>query len=175
MAEVLPIADNIGWVKREGDTGPHAGILARLGDLVTKELNADLERTPEWDAIQQLVEEGAAFDRDGRPTRRMRVQVEAAKRRGVAMFKKSARELRPVISLLAGQNAQPTEDPPQPPPQGRSGDEKGQAGGAAAQQQRQQGDDELAGLSTEERLELLYQRQQARARDAEAPVGTLRR
>lgn len=162
MAEVLPIADKIGWVEKEGNKGPHAGLLARLGKLATAGLNAGLEQTPEWDAIQQLVAEGEAF-RDGQPTRAMRVKLNAAAARGKANFRAIARELRPLISLLAGQNAQtPPEDPP-PPPTGRSegGDDSQTRAAGGAQKPR-----------TLDEINAEFDR---KMRDSQTPVGTRRR
>jgi hypothetical protein len=163
MAKVLPIAEDIGWVEKEGDTGPHAGLLAELGELAVAKMNAAIERTPEWDAIQQLVKDGNAF-RDGQPTRLMRIQLEAVQRRGTALFKGTARRLKPVIGLLAGQAATPkTEDPP-PPPTGRSeGGEKPQTDAAETQQRKPRTLDEI------------HEEFQRRQRDQQAAVGTLRR
>lgn len=163
MAKVLPVAEQIGWVEKEGDNkGPHAGLLGRLGKLAISDMNAEIKKSPEWDAVQQLVEEGRAFQ-NGQPTRAMRVNLEAIERRGTAMFKKTAREFRPLISLLAAQGAQAKEDPP-PPQTGRS------EGGDAAQT-----DAEHAARKTPESLDEIHEQFARKQRDAAAPVGTLRR
>jgi hypothetical protein len=167
MAKVLPIADKIGWVEKEGNKGPHAGLLARLGKLAVAEMNAGIEQTPEWDAIQQLVSEGTAF-RDEQPTRLMRVQLSAIAARGRANFKATARELKPLISLLAGQNAPPpSDDPPPPPTPGRSGDDATttteRPAPTDAQQQKPQ------------TLEEINEQFDRRMRESRAPVGSTRR
>jgi hypothetical protein len=79
------------------------------------------------------------------------------------MFKKTARDLRPAISLLAGQNAQVNDAPPQPHTAGRSEGGERQTPAPEAQQQKPQ------------TLEEIHEQFVRKQRDAAAPVGTLRR
>ena len=161
-ALVQPLAEKIGWVTKEGATGPHAGVLSRLGKLANAELQAAVKQMPEYDQIQQLVKEGRAF-KDGKPTQIMRVKLDAIQRRGLAHFKQTARELRPAISLLAGQNAAAPNDPPPPSTAGRSGDDATTQPPAPAAQRKPQSLDEINAE---------YDR---RMREAREPVGTTRR
>ena len=158
MAKVQPLAERIGWVERGGNTGPLAGTLARLGSLAAAEMNAQIEQTPEWDAIQQLVADGNAF-RDGEPTRLMRVKLEAIQRRAEAMFKKTARELRPLISAAAGRPDHT------PTPTGRSS-----SGGDAGE-----GPSPDAAPKKPRTLEEINADFDRRMREAQSPVGTTRR
>ncbi len=155
MARVTPIADSIGW---QGE-----GLLARLGALAAAEMNAEIERSPEFDAITELAESGRAFDRDGKPTRLMRVKLEAIGRRGEAMFLKTARELKPVVQLLAEQQKKPTTRKPAADKNGRSSDppprrEEPQAPSAKPK-------------TTEEGLEAIRERHRKRVQDAQAFAG----
>lgn len=116
MAKVNPIAEKVGWVGE--------GMLSRLGALASAELNQQIEQTPEYAAVQALVEGGQAF-RDGKPTTMMRVKLDAIGRRSEAMFLKTVRELKPLLDSLAGKKSPATKPPT--PGTSRSGDEQQQA------------------------------------------------
>lgn len=109
MAEVTPLFQQAGWVPREGEEGPQLEQKKRLGRMVATDVNTILAATPEYAAVQKMIDDKTAFDpATGRITPRFDLKLKPLRTMAKALSNETIRLLASQFKFAASssRNAQ---------------------------------------------------------------------
>jgi len=122
MAKVMPEAIKYGWAQNEGETDEAK---KEWGETVSDSINSKLEKSADFKAIEQMIDDGEAFTASGHPTPKLKGKIESLQYSALAMFRRKVRTLAPQIKFaattsrsaqLANNNGRNGQQPAQEPP-----------------------------------------------------------